>query len=181
MWLLHRIFDISNTTPVLRQRLSLEQFDELVMPGSLQLDPEFTSTVFVAESADPKFPPSNTPPKNKAPAGDLPNALKGYDSLDVTVGGSVYKTDKGDMTHILERHHPDYWNGTVKDKQTFFNENMTIDDVKDVIKQLLEENQDKVNQIGANGIGSFEAVVDGVTYHVGLNKGHVGQLYPVVK
>lgn len=107
--------------------------------------------------------------------------MKDYDSLDVTVEGSVYKTDKGDMAHILERHHPKYWDGSVKKDQTFFNDKMTINDVKDVIKRLIKDNEDAVKKIGANGIGSFEGTVDGVTYQIGLNKGHVGQLYPKVK
>jgi hypothetical protein len=82
------------------------------------------------------------------------------------------------MRHILERHHPNFWNETVKSAQTFFDSRMTLSDIEDVISGILSQNRSRVTEIGANGIGSISGVVNGVRYQLGLNRSLIGQLFP---
>ena len=37
----------------------------------------------------------------------------------------------------------------------------------------------RVGQIGSNGVGQMEGTVNGIRYVLGLNRGRVGQFYPV--
>jgi hypothetical protein len=96
-------------------------------------------------------------------------------------GSDTYLVDKADMTHFLTRHHPNYWDGSVKQSQTFFNKNMAIGDIEQAIKSVMSTRRNEVIKIGTNGIGQLpETQVGSVTYVLGLNKGHVGQFYPKV-
>ena len=38
------------------------------------------------------------------------------------------------MKHILERHHPEYWNGTIKRDQTFLPKDMSINEINNATK-----------------------------------------------
>ncbi|NJN32449.1 MAG: hypothetical protein HC824_20010 [Synechococcales cyanobacterium RM1_1_8] len=128
-----------------------------------------------------QFSPSTTAPVKAALPGKVVNDLKNYQSLKIQVGSDTYLVDKADMTHFLTRHHPNYWDGSVKQNQTFFNKNMTISDVEQAIKSVMNTRRNEVIKIGTSGIGQLpDTQVGGVTYVLGLNKGHVGQFYPKV-
>lgn len=49
------------------------------------------------------------------------------------VSNQTLLLDKKGMKHILERHHPLYWNGTVKATQSFLGKKMTVKDIQDVV------------------------------------------------
>jgi hypothetical protein len=72
-----------------------------------------------------QFPPSTTAPAKAALPDKVVGDLKNYQSLKIQVGSDTYLVDKADMTHFLTRHHPNYWDGSVKQSQTFFN-NWTV-------------------------------------------------------
>lgn len=80
------------------------------------------------------------------------------------------------MAHILERHHPKYWNGTLTDKQDFFSGRVTVDDINDLISRVLNQNRDKI----LRGETSLEGIVDGKVYKLGLdwNGGRIGNFHP---
>ncbi|GFN34145.1 EndoU domain-containing protein [Paenibacillus xylaniclasticus] len=82
------------------------------------------------------------------------------------------------MKHILERHHPDYWDGSIKVKQTFLNKDMTIDEVADAIESIMKQNRDTLLKNGTTFSYQIKGMYNGVEYVVGLNKGRVGQFYP---
>ena len=85
------------------------------------------------------------------------------------------------MKHILERHHPEYWAGESKTTQSFFDRKMSIDDIQNVVADLISQPHKKIiiNKMDANELKQLHGLVNGVEYVVGLNKGRIGQLYPI--
>jgi hypothetical protein len=83
------------------------------------------------------------------------------------------------MTHILERHHPTYWDGSVKAQQSFFDPKMSVSDVQDAIGSVMQQNRDTLISRGSRGMYQIRGNVNGTDYVLGLNNGRVGQFYPV--
>lgn len=92
-------------------------------------------------------------------------------------GQHEFLLDKKGMKHILERHHPSYWNGTTKTKQTFINNHLTPDDIADIVHSVLKQNREELLLKGTNKMYQVTGTVNGVGYVVGLNKGRIGQFY----
>jgi hypothetical protein len=82
------------------------------------------------------------------------------------------------MTHILERHHPTYWDGSVKPTQTFFDKKMSVSDIEDAVSQIVTQNRDRLREIG-DGRGQVIGIVEGKRYMLGVTDGHVRQFYPL--
>ena len=83
------------------------------------------------------------------------------------------------MKHILERHHPEYWNGTVKRTQSFLDKNMSIHDVADAVIEVMKQNRDILIKRGTNRKYQIRGTYNGVDYVLGLEKGLIGQFYPI--
>ncbi|GDY32629.1 hypothetical protein GTS_42620 [Gandjariella thermophila] len=109
---------------------------------------------------------------------DVDAALNDWQSKRYQFDNQQFILDKRDMRHILTRHHPDYWDGSTKAQQTFFDKGTSISDVENTISQVLSQNRDTLIQQGSNGMYQIEGVVDGREYVLGINRGHVGQFYP---
>lgn len=95
----------------------------------------------------------------------------------MTFGNQQFLLDKKGMKHILERHHPEYWNGTVKKSQTFLDKNLSVDDLENIIQSVMKQNRDTLINRGTTGSYQISGTVNGIEYVVGLNKGRIGQLY----
>jgi hypothetical protein len=105
--------------------------------------------------------------------------FKHFKSKRFQFGSNQFLLDRSDMEHFLKRHHPDYWDGSVKTKQTFFDPDLTPDDLAEIAHEVLKQNRDKLTGNNATIIiDQFKGVVNGKKYVVGINKGHIGQLYP---
>lgn len=120
---------------------------------------------------------SRTVKYTKAPASRVVNALSSFKSLSYRAGSHSFKLDKAGMKHILQRHHPKYWNGSKTDKQTFFNPNMSVNDVKNLAHGALKQGR---NKLAKNGMKStrWEGTYNGIKYKITVDKGRVVQLYP---
>jgi hypothetical protein len=105
------------------------------------------------------------------------NAISDFKSIKWTFENENFMLDKKGMKHILERHHPEYWDGSVKATQTFLDRNLSIDDITNIADEVLKQNRSTLIQKGTTGMYPVEGTVNGVDYVVGLNKGRVGQLY----
>ncbi|NBJ71714.1 MULTISPECIES: hypothetical protein [Clostridia] len=114
----------------------------------------------------------------KAPKSKVTNALKSFKTATYKVGGHTFKLTKTDMKHMLQRHHPKYWNGTVKKKQTFYNPNLSVNDVKNIALSIAKQNRNKLKSKGTNSTFQVQGTVKGVKYVLGISKGHIKQLYP---
>ncbi|MCE7008677.1 EndoU domain-containing protein [Kibdelosporangium philippinense] len=106
-------------------------------------------------------------------------ALKDWISKPMQFGNREFLLDKKGMDHILRRHHPDYWDGTVKDKQSFFPKSMSIPDIEDAIKQVMQQNRDDLIANGGKRMHKIYGTVNGVKYQLGLNRGRIGQFFPL--
>jgi hypothetical protein len=104
-------------------------------------------------------------------------ALKGWNSQRFQFGNAQFLLDKSAMSHILERHHLSYWDGSVKAKQSFFDASMSIDDVQAAIGSVARQNRDGLMKIGS-GSGQVEGTVNGMDYVLGVSRGRIGQFYP---
>ncbi|MER6998463.1 polymorphic toxin-type HINT domain-containing protein [Streptomyces sp. NPDC000410] len=106
-------------------------------------------------------------------------ALRGWSSQRFQFGNQTFLLDKKGMEHILTRHHPKMWDGSVKAQQSFFDPKMSVADVQDAIGQVMRQNRDALVQRGSRGMYQIQGNVNGVDYVLGMNKGRVGQFYPV--
>lgn len=57
---------------------------------------------------------------SKAEASAVINALRRFNSKTFSFGKHKYLLDKSTMKHILKRHHPAYWDRSIKVNQSFF-------------------------------------------------------------
>ncbi|WP_249352086.1 EndoU domain-containing protein [Nocardiopsis akebiae] len=126
-----------------------------------------------SESVDPREPSRPAPPER------VINDLRGFDSIRMTYGNSSFALDRSGMKHILERHHPDYWNGTKKEEQSYFDKKMSINDIADAAEEVMNQNRGELIRRGSSGRYQISGEVNGEIYRLGLKNGRVGQFYPV--
>ena len=103
------------------------------------------------------------------------NALKDFISVKWNFGNQNFLLDKKGMKHILERHHPEYWNGTIKNTQTFLDKSMTIEDISNYIGDIMKQNRNILIEKGTVGMYQIEGTINNVTYVVGFKNGLIGQ------
>ncbi|WP_375755335.1 hypothetical protein [Corallococcus exercitus] len=113
-----------------------------------------------------------------APPERVVNDLKDFSGKRFQAGSETFLLDKKGLQHILERHHPRYWNGTTKASQSFFGAKMGFEDVIRAIEAVLQQNRERMVGRGTRGMYQLRGTVDGVEYILGLNQGRVGQFYP---
>lgn len=112
-----------------------------------------------------------------APASRVVNALRSFSTLTFRAGSNVVRLDKSGMKHILERHHPQYWNGTSKSAQTFFNPKMSVSDVRNVVHGALKNHSSSIRKLGSR-TGTYIGSYSGVNYKLVISNGRVVQFYP---
>jgi hypothetical protein len=147
--------------------------EEANLARTLSAEEENVRNINAIRNEDPNV----QPPTPKTTPGAT-NALRDWRSRRFQFGNQQYLLDKGDFKHILERHHPEYWNSTPKAAQTYFDKSMSINDVEDAIDSVLRQNRDRVMSIGPNDIDQVRGWYHGKEYVLGLNHGHIGQFYP---
>lgn len=59
----------------------------------------------------------------------------------IKVDSTEFSLDRNSWRHILTRHHREYWDGTTRDKQTFFRRNMTINQIEDTILDVINQHR----------------------------------------
>lgn len=123
------------------------------------------------------------------------NALSkvGFKSAKFKLGntGKYVSLSKGRFEHILQRHHPKYWNGTFEGKQSFFDPKTSLKTIQNYIKQTISSNSKTINS-KVNGLkgkkGKVEVIqkINGTKYKLVLNVDEkksitVSTFFPVVK
>ncbi|MGF7529174.1 T7SS effector LXG polymorphic toxin [Bacillus paralicheniformis] len=119
---------------------------------------------------------------NKATSEKVVNALSNFKSRKMTFGNRRFLLDKKGMKHILERHHPKYWDGSVKATQSFFKKDLSTEDIANAIESILKQNRGVLTEKdfrGTTGKQQITGTYNGVKYVVGFKKGRIGQFYPV--
>jgi hypothetical protein len=120
-------------------------------------------------------------PKRAVDPKAVVNLLSSFRSRRYIVNGLTFVLDKKGLQHILERHHPSFWNGTTKASQSFFPKNMSISEIENAISEVLKQNPTRIAEIGVNGRGAMEGVVNGVRYQLGLFRGRIAQFFPILE
>jgi Pre-toxin TG len=115
----------------------------------------------------------------KAEPSKVVNVLANFQSKKFVVDNQTFLLDKRGMKHILERHHPEYWDGSIKAKQTFLRKNMSIDEIVNAIETIIRQNRDTLLKNGTTFSYQIKGTYNGIEYVVGFNKGRVGQFYPL--
>ena len=114
---------------------------------------------------------------SKAEASAVVNALRRFNSKMFYFGKHKYLLDKSTMKHILTRHHPAYWNGTIKANQSFFSKKTSIDDIINIINSVMKQNRDILVRAG-NGSATFTGRHNGQLYQISIRNGRITQFYP---
>ncbi|MFE4133211.1 hypothetical protein [Peribacillus sp. YIM B13482] len=114
----------------------------------------------------------------KAPTSKVTNALAKYSTGTYKTGSHTFKLTKTDMKHMLTRHHPKYWDGSVKAKQTYYNPDLSVNAVKKFALNIAKQNKTTLSKKGTTSTFQVTGTVDGVKYVLGITKGHIKQLYP---
>ena len=116
--------------------------------------------------------------------GELNDALRGFRTQTFRVSRSVaFTLNRDGMRHILQSHHPKYWDGSKEDNQTFFDKDMDYRDIVREIRDVVEENKEILNSLSANQQCQVTATIGGVfkrrTYVLGVKSGRlIGQFFP---
>jgi RHS repeat-associated protein len=105
-------------------------------------------------------------------------ALDDWQSQRYQFGSQQFLLDKSDMAHILERHSPEFWDGSVKATQSFFPAGTSIGTIQDTISDVLGQNRDTLISKSSNSLYQVTGTVDGTDYVLGINRGHIAQFYP---
>ncbi|MBI9051169.1 MAG: hypothetical protein JEZ00_17230 [Anaerolineaceae bacterium] len=113
-----------------------------------------------------------------AEPGTVVNALSDFQSSKMMFGSETFLLDKSGMKHILERHHPSFWNNSLRPTQTFLDSKMTINEVQEAIQDIMKQNRDILIKNGTNDVYQLSGTYNGVEYVVGIQDGLVQQLYP---
>jgi hypothetical protein len=113
-----------------------------------------------------------------AEPGAVVNALSDFQSSKMMFGSETFLLDKSGMKHILERHHPSYWNDSIRPTQTFLDSKISVDDIQNAVEEILKQNREVLIRNGTNTTFQISGTYDGVEYTVGILNGAVKQLYP---
>ncbi|MFF5400260.1 hypothetical protein ACFY5J_22490 [Peribacillus butanolivorans] len=84
----------------------------------------------------------------KAPTSKVTNALAKYSTGTYKTGSHTFKLTKTDMKHMLTRHHPKYWDGSVKANQTYYNPDLSVNDVKKIALNIAKQNKTTFSKKG---------------------------------
>ncbi|MFJ3406760.1 polymorphic toxin-type HINT domain-containing protein [Promicromonospora sp. NPDC090134] len=111
--------------------------------------------------------------------------LKNWKPKSFRYGDTTLVLQRGGMQHILERHHPTYFDPEqARQKNDFFRESRTVDDIVGLIDQVVRQRTDELAAIARRSNpeqqrGEVEATIDGVTYLLAVRQGGIRSFYPV--
>ena len=104
-------------------------------------------------------------------------ALRDFDAVTFRAGDATATLTKERMKHILERHHPEFWAGQAKQKQTFFDKSVTGGDIVKAIDDTIAQNRDKL-LANPDGKVSLTGKIGGAEFQLTVDRGKVVQFYP---
>lgn len=113
--------------------------------------------------------------------GALKEFLRGFTRQEFPVNNSVkFQLDTFTLRHIVHSHHPDYWDGSKEQYQTFFKRNMERNDIMKAIRGVINENREVLDRAGrTNRKCQVTATIDGISYVLGVKPGGlIGQFFP---
>ncbi|WP_218080641.1 hypothetical protein [Anthocerotibacter panamensis] len=106
------------------------------------------------------------------------NTLESISGHTFSVGSDVLVLTKERLKHILERHHPEFRRTASKDMQTFFVDDISIDEIFAAIEDIIKQNREKLIQNGVNNFLQIDGFYNGCRYKLGIRGGKVVQFFP---
>jgi len=106
------------------------------------------------------------------------NVIKSYPGKTIKYGNNIFKLDKKSFQHIFQRHHPSFWEGSIRAEQSFLPKHWGVKDVEEAIVEVM--NQNRALLIGKkSNIGMFqiEGTVGNINITMGFKDGRIGQFY----
>ncbi|MDC9591592.1 hypothetical protein PSI23_20490 [Xenorhabdus sp. XENO-10] len=119
-------------------------------------------------------------PEKKACKHNVVNELRLFQRKVYHFGNQTFQLDRRGMKHILERHHPYFWNGSIKKTQSFLSCDMTVNKIVNAINSIMKKNRNVLLKQGSK-IFQIEGYYKGQLYTVGFENGRIGQFYPKLK
>jgi len=108
--------------------------------------------------------------------------LKDFTTKPFNFGKSVFTLEKKDMDHILTRHHPNYWDGSLPKNggiQTFFEKNTSLDEIYNAIESIMNQNSKTLIAKGTRKEYIIVGLFEGKSYEIAIRGGRVGSFYPL--
>ncbi|MGI5186696.1 polymorphic toxin-type HINT domain-containing protein [Promicromonospora sp. CA-289599] len=111
--------------------------------------------------------------------------LKNWKPKTFRYGNTTLVLQRGRMQHILERHHPTYFDPEqARLKNDFFRESRTPDEIVGLIDEVVRQRTDELAAIARRSKpeqqrGEVEATIDGVTYLLAVKQGAIRSFFPV--
>lgn len=113
-----------------------------------------------------------------APEEYVVNALKTeFKASNYQFGKHTFKLDWAGMKHILQRHHPEFWNGSIKKMQSYFEAKIKIGELQEAVSEILKQNRELLIKRGSTGQYQIKGTYNGKEYTLGISNGRIGQLY----
>ncbi|NNE95550.1 MAG: hypothetical protein HKN24_05925, partial [Acidimicrobiales bacterium] len=180
---------LPNTDDLARLRVAIgEQLDRVADGARITfgLDGPHLAGVYLARGVDDlptrtqwplgggSVPPSLPP---NVAATKAANALRDWQSPVIRIGDRVITIPKERMIHILTRHHPDFWEGTVRSRQSFLPKSWTVDDIEAAIRHALSENRERVLHRSEGKPVDLHGTINGRAYSGVVQDGVVQQFY----
>ncbi|MDF8265165.1 hypothetical protein [Luteipulveratus flavus] len=116
----------------------------------------------------------------KARTTALDAVLKNWDGMHVTVGHDAIALTRERMHHFLARHHPQYWDGSVKKRQSFVDPETSLQEMERLIRATLFANRHIIATTGSD-YRKLKARVDGATWVMAIDNGYIRMFYPEEK
>ncbi|RNB60253.1 hypothetical protein EDM57_02825 [Brevibacillus gelatini] len=105
--------------------------------------------------------------------------LPGYsENVYLTYGDA----DSDGMVHILTRHHPEYWAGETKHRNSFFNPDTTFSDIEDIIESVIDYSRNAewmYDNLDSWGTKAYDGYHDGEIYRVIMSGENVVSVFPI--
>jgi hypothetical protein len=111
----------------------------------------------------------------------LLNVIAQFKSIKLRCADILFSLDKKGLKHILSRHHPQYWDGSMKMGQTFFSKKMRVNDIIKAIDNVINQNRELLITIKDSKRFQITGIVDGIQYVLGTKNGRIAQFYPLLK
>ena len=111
--------------------------------------------------------------------------LKNWRPKTFRYGSATLVLQRGDIQHILERHHPTYFDpAQARARNDLFRESRTVDDIVSLIDEVVRNRTDELAAISRrvdpeDQTGRVEAMIDGVTYRLAVDQGAIKTFHPV--
>lgn len=121
---------------------------------------------------------ANRTPSRVASPERVSRALADLSPRSFHIAGVGLTLNQNDMRHILTRHHPDFWDGSIATvRQTFFDRRMSATDIQDAVGDVLRQNRDAIGRL-SSARGTVSGVVGGLEYQLSYRNGLITQFYP---